>query len=418
MRLKSHVKYWGRNVCVWTGISLACVAGFWLMNELGNARYVQGNGLAATFLVYLAVVGAFVSMIAVISTFQTEIPRLVSMNVTRKAAVWGLTAGHGATALLHILLGILIWCIFGVREAEIVAFIAAFIAMGGKDSFQGSVMETVTELNFWPLALMAMIFYLLTAATAAMLTRKLEVRGGTIMLDMIRKQFLIQKDDLIASALVAAGAGIFGVLLLQAIYYLKPDAAAEYVPLGTILSGGFATFFAIAFIMVQLSVYFRLTISMGGVWKYFFWAFLAVSLLQNLAIYGIVLLVHMGDQLLNRSRYPNMKIIVDIWPYLLKWGVPVIVFVVIGSMLLGALGMRFGKYAQGIFWVIWMTVCIVFPRIMGAAEEAPDSMLGRMGNAAMDFCKGVPENIWLAVLAVFSAAAMLGAYRILRKSSI
>lgn len=238
------------------------------------------------------------------------------------------------------------------------------------------------------------------------------------MLDMIRKQFLIQKDDLIASALVAAGAGIFGVLLLQAIYYLKPDAAAEYVPLGTILSGGFATFFAIAFIMVQLSVYFRLTISMGGVRKYFFWAFLAVSLLQNLAIYGIVLLVHMGDQLLNRSRYPNMKIIVDIWPYLLKWGVPVIVFVVIGSMLLGALGMRFGKYAQGIFWVIWMTVCIVFPRIMGAAEEAPDSMLGRMGNAAMDFCKGVPENIWLAVLAVFSAAAMLGAYRILRKSSI
>ena len=49
------------------------------------------------------------------------------------------------------------------------------------------------------------------------------------MLDMIRKQFLIQKDDLIASALVAAGAGIFGVLLLQVIYYLKPDAAAEDV---------------------------------------------------------------------------------------------------------------------------------------------------------------------------------------------
>lgn len=63
------------------------------------------------------------------------------------------------------------------------------------------------------------------------------------MLDMIRKQFLIQKDDLIASAVIAAGAGLFGIFLLQVIYYLKPDAAAEYVPLGTILSGGFATFF-------------------------------------------------------------------------------------------------------------------------------------------------------------------------------
>lgn len=212
-----------------------------------------------------------------------------------------------------------------------------------------------------------------------------------MMLDMIRKQFLIQKDDLIASVLIAAGAGI---------------------------SGGFATFFAIAFIMVQLSVYFRLAISMGGVRKYFFWAFFAVTLIQNLAIYGIVLLVHMGDQFLNRSRHPNMRIIVDVWPYLLKWGVPVIVLVVIGSMFLGALGMRFGKYAQGIFWVLWMSICIVFPRIMGAAEDAPNSVFGRFGNTAIDFCKGIPGSIWTAAMAIFSVAAMLGTYRILRKSSI
>ena len=38
------------------------------------------------------------------------------------------------------------------------------------------------------------------------------------MLDMIRKQFLIQKDDLIASAVIAAGAGLFGIFLLQVIY--------------------------------------------------------------------------------------------------------------------------------------------------------------------------------------------------------
>lgn len=220
MRLKSHVKYWGRNAFVWTGISLACVLGFWIMNQLSSAKYVQGIDLADTFLVYLAVVGAFVSMIAVISTFQTEIPRLVSMNVTRKAAVWGLAAGHAATALLHILLGILIWCIFGVGEAEIVVCIAAliasvmlgfggfgmllgaavlrwgkigtiimaaaimvmtigiasFIAMRGESSFRGFSMETMMDLNFWPLALTAAVFYLLTAAAAATFTRKIEVR--------------------------------------------------------------------------------------------------------------------------------------------------------------------------------------------------------------------------------------------------
>lgn len=177
-------------------------------------------------------------------------------------------------------------------------------------------------------------------------------------------------------------------------------------------------FFAIAFIMVQLSVYFRLAISMGGVRKYFFWAFLAVTLIQNLAIYGIVLLVHMGDQFLNRSRYPNMEIVVDIGPYLLKWGVPVIVFVVIGSMFLGALGMRFGKYAYGIFWGLWMFACIVFPRIMGATEDSPDSVFGRIGNTVIDICSGIPGSIWTIVMAAFACAAMLGTYRILRKSSI
>lgn len=220
MRLKSHVKYWSRNAFVWTGISLACVLGFWIMNGLSRAKYVRGIGPASTFLVYLAVVGAFVSMIAVISTFQTEIPRLVSLNVTRKAAVWGLTAGHAETALLHTLLGILIWCIWGIREIEMVVFIASltisvmlgfggfgmllgaavlrwgkigtiimaavimvmtmgiatFIALRGESFLQGFSMETMMDLNFWPLAFMAAVFYLFTAAAAAMFTRKIEVR--------------------------------------------------------------------------------------------------------------------------------------------------------------------------------------------------------------------------------------------------
>ena len=109
-----------------------------------------------------------------------------------------------------------------------------------------------------------------------------------MMLDMIRKQFMIQKDDLIGGAVIAVGAGLFGTILLQIIYYLKPDAATEYVPLGTLLAGMIAVIFAVAFIMVQFSLYFRLVISMGGVREYFFWAFLAISLIQSFVMYVIV----------------------------------------------------------------------------------------------------------------------------------
>ena len=221
MRLGRHVKYWGRNAFVWTGISLACMLGFWLLNELGNAQYMQGGGLGASFLVYLAIAGLFVSMISILSAFQTEIPLLISMNVTRKAAVWGLAAGHAATVLLHIFLGILIWCIFGIWEMEIIIFIssllvsvllgfggfgmlfgaialrwgkigsiimavailvmtisiAVFIAMqGGSISLQYISLEAMMEHNFWPLALVMAAFYLFTGAAAFMLTRKIEVR--------------------------------------------------------------------------------------------------------------------------------------------------------------------------------------------------------------------------------------------------
>lgn len=74
MKLGRYVKYWGRNAVVWTGISFACMLGFWLLNELGNAQYIQGIGLGASFLVYLAIAGLFVSMISILSAFQTEIP--------------------------------------------------------------------------------------------------------------------------------------------------------------------------------------------------------------------------------------------------------------------------------------------------------------------------------------------------------
>lgn len=221
MKLGRYVKYWGRNAVVWTGISFACMLGFWLLNKLGNAQYVQGIGLGASLLVYLAVAGLFVSMISILSTFQTEIPRLVSMNVTRKAAVWGLTAGHAATVLLHILLGILIWRIFGVWKMEIIIYISSllasvllgagglgmlfgaitlrwgkigsiimaaalvvmtvsisvFIAMQGESiSLQHISIEAMMEYNFWPLALIMVVFYLFTGAAAFMLTRKIEVR--------------------------------------------------------------------------------------------------------------------------------------------------------------------------------------------------------------------------------------------------
>lgn len=108
-------------------------------------------------------------MIAVISTFQTEIPRLVSMNVTRKAAVWGLTAGHAATALMHMLLGILIWCIFDIGEAEMVVFIASLITsvMLGFGGF--GMLLGASVLRWGKIGTIIM-------AAAFMLTRKIEVR--------------------------------------------------------------------------------------------------------------------------------------------------------------------------------------------------------------------------------------------------
>lgn len=55
--------------------------------------------------------------------------------------------------------------------------IAVFIAMQGESiSLQHISIEAMMEYNFWPLALIMVVFYLFTGAAAFMLTRKIEVR--------------------------------------------------------------------------------------------------------------------------------------------------------------------------------------------------------------------------------------------------
>lgn len=232
-----------------------------------------------------------------------------------------------------------------------------------------------------------------------------------------KQQMRVQWNDIWQSCVLTAGIGAVGIIIFQIICFFQTDVE-EYVPLGTIMAGIGMILFAMAFIMIQLPVYFRIEVSMGCIRKHFFWAFLAASLVQSFLIYGTVLLVHVGDRALSRVRQPGMKTVIEVMPYLLKWGLPAVIGIVVVSMLCGILVMRFGKYAYVFLWGVWMIACLGFPRVVDAVVEAPESVFGRIGREIVSFVVSVPLTAWGVAAAVFLAAALIGTYVILRKQPV
>lgn len=85
---------------------------------------------------------------------------------------------------------------------------------------------------------------------------------------------------------------------------------------------------------------------------------------------------------------------------------------------MGTLILRYGKKAFWVFWVIWMFCFIVLPRIHDAAEEAPASLFGRIGNAVIGTFTGMTLNVIIGIAAVLSILSLAGSWMYLRKQQV
>lgn len=116
--------------------------------------------------------------------------------------------------------------------------------------------------------------------------------------------------------------------------------------------------------------------------------------------------------------YPELTCEVDFLPYLLKWGIPVIAALCILGIFCSILIMHFGKKAFWVLWVIWMFACVGLPQISEAAEEAPNSLLGRIGIGAAKLFMGIPVQVLIGTLTGICVLCLILSWIYIRKQEV
>ncbi|MDO4323760.1 MAG: hypothetical protein Q4C61_14680 [Lachnospiraceae bacterium] len=237
------------------------------------------------------------------------------------------------------------------------------------------------------------------------------------MFETLKKQVRVLWSDWLWNLALLFGGGVIGFVTFQIVLWRNPGMES-YLTLGTIVGGTMAVFFIVIMIMSSIGIYFNVEVSMGCARKHFFGSYFIVSLIECLLGMGCLILLCTAENAGNTILHPGMKNEIDFLPYLLKWSVPAAVVLTVFSLLCGALMIRFGRKAYWILWAIWMAAVLGLPKITDAMSDAPDSVLGRLGNAVGAAVKAVPGTAWLPCMLAASAAGLAAAYVLLHRQQV
>ena len=219
-----NVKYWGRMWLEYMGAVMGIALALMLFFAGGRVIYPGDgiNGIWKTICVfypaYLVLSAFFIFSIGKISSFQTYLPVLVSLNATRRESVWGIL-GYNAGGVMAITAVIALFWMMPSSEVgnvtELLLLISGILLMfSGASVLMGAVvgrlgkkgviifiifcavfggifggMAAITAqkpgdflldflMNFQPLwaFILGIGVYVLAGAAAMMLVRKMEVR--------------------------------------------------------------------------------------------------------------------------------------------------------------------------------------------------------------------------------------------------
>lgn len=238
------------------------------------------------------------------------------------------------------------------------------------------------------------------------------------MLGVLKRQCrVLWQDWVFWGAGLIPGMGIFGFVLYQILFVIIEDVGA-YVPLGTILAAFMAVLFSGTLVITQLGQYFNIEVSMGCIRKHFFLSYLMCTVAACLAGWVCVLLVCAAENALHGWMHPMQEVRVEILPYLLRWGVPVMILVVSGALLCGTLLIRFGRWMRIVLLTVWIVLCLGFPQVMNAVEDAPNSIFGQIGGFFADLAETIPAGIWGLAGIAFVTMSLVISYLILRKQQV
>lgn len=231
----------------------------------------------------------------------------------------------------------------------------------------------------------------------------------------IKRQIHVQRETFAVIAGIMLGVWVFGAAALAiAMHFIKEKV---YFPLGTSCALVAIGVMMLFFVFGEVVVYFNVELSMSSTRKEFFVSHLVVCLFATAEIFVLTAVLCTVEETLNRVQCADGKTI-QLLPYLFRIGIPIVALLVIVAGLVGALFLCFGRPVLAAAWIAWMFLCIGVPRIHDAAEETPDSLWGRIGNAVGRLIGGIPGYLQWILFAVVCAAGIAGTWVILRKQQV
>lgn len=237
------------------------------------------------------------------------------------------------------------------------------------------------------------------------------------MIQAVKKQFQVQMADWIWMIVVIVGANIFGQVIHGIM--IRTDKTPETCfALGTVMSLMMVLIFLLITTFSQLTTYFNVEISMGCTRWHFF-----ISYYIFCAIFGVAsVFICMGLNLLENKileiLYPTLPNEIYFMPYLVKYGIVAAALIPMVSIFCGTLMMRYGRKVFWVIWAIYMFAVLGVPSILEHAEEAPNTLYGRIGTVVIGIFGKIPVSVWICLGGIVVVVSFVGSWMLLRKQQV
>lgn len=237
------------------------------------------------------------------------------------------------------------------------------------------------------------------------------------MLHAIKQQFFVEWSGWVAglATLLAASGG--GMLMMYMIVKFS-DEKEYWVATGTILGAAMLAIYILIMIGAGIAFNFNLEVSMGCTRRHFLVSFYIVNILFSITLVLVLLGVYKLESAVAAVLYPDLEMALNLWPYLIRGGIPAVLFIITVAGFCGGLVMRFGMRAFWVIWAIWMFGFLGVPNLSNVTRDAPDSLLGRIGTQSWQLIASVPAEVWIVLAVIVSVACFAGTWLIVRKQQV
>jgi len=238
------------------------------------------------------------------------------------------------------------------------------------------------------------------------------------MLNMIKKQFKLRKEEIVLAGIVECVTFVLGMVIMALI--VKYDNTTNKVfELGSIIAFSTPLFTTFIMIMATFGMGFNNAISMGRTRKSFVTAYTIVTLCITCAIVIVAFLFSVVEKLLYTFIYPNYVFeytaVNHVTPMII---VAVVLIEVIMPMFVGTLLAKYGMKAFWIMWAFWMFGFTILPRMIKTIYLKDNSVLGDIERHLASVLGGISIASWYAIGGIILLLMLITIINLIRKLGV